>query len=89
MDFANTGRPMLFFTYDLEEYRERVRGFYVDFEQTMPGPLLRTSDDVIEAIRDAPAIREAHAARYDAFVERFCEFDDGGASRRVVERIFA
>ncbi|MET0684244.1 MAG: CDP-glycerol glycerophosphotransferase family protein [Solirubrobacteraceae bacterium] len=89
VDFANTGRPMLFFTYDLEEYRERVRGFYVDFERTMPGPLLRTSDDVIEAIRDAPAIRAAHASRYDAFVERFCEFDDGGASRRVIERIFA
>jgi CDP-glycerol glycerophosphotransferase (TagB/SpsB family) len=25
-DFANTGRPMLFFTYDLEHYRDRLRG---------------------------------------------------------------
>jgi len=88
VDFANTGRPMLFFTYDLEEYTERVRGFYIDFERTMPGPLLRSSDDVIEAIRGAEAIRDAHAARYEAFVARFCEFDDGGASRRVIERVF-
>ena len=41
-DFANTGRPMLFFTYDLEHYRDALRGFYFDFER-MPGPLLRTS----------------------------------------------
>ena len=38
VDFANTGRPMLFFAYDLEEYTERVRGFYIDFERTVPGP---------------------------------------------------
>src|SRR5262249_17961035 len=31
-DFANTGRPMLFFTYDLEHYRDNLRGFTFDFE---------------------------------------------------------
>ena len=37
-DFANTGRPMLFFTYDLDAYEEEIRGFYFDFEATAPGP---------------------------------------------------
>ena len=37
-DFANTGRPMLFFTYDLETYRDEVRGFYFDFLERAPGP---------------------------------------------------
>ena len=40
-DFANTGRPMLFFTYDLERYEEEIRGFYFDFEATAPGPAAR------------------------------------------------
>ncbi|MET8348010.1 CDP-glycerol glycerophosphotransferase family protein, partial [Streptomyces microflavus] len=31
-DFALTGRPMLFHTYDLEHYRDTVRGFCLDFE---------------------------------------------------------
>src|SRR5699024_11601462 len=26
-DFANTKKPMLFYTYDLEEYRDDIRGF--------------------------------------------------------------
>src|SRR5699024_280699 len=39
-DFANTGKPMLFYTYDLENYRDNVRGFYMDFETEAPGPLV-------------------------------------------------
>ncbi len=42
-DFAVTGRPMVFFTYDLERYRDHVRGFYFGFDAEAPGPLLGTS----------------------------------------------
>ncbi|WP_017578596.1 bifunctional glycosyltransferase/CDP-glycerol:glycerophosphate glycerophosphotransferase [Nocardiopsis valliformis] len=87
-DFANTGRPMLFFTYDLEEYRDNLRGFYFDFETTAPGPLLRTSDEVIESIRGIDGVRAEHAERYDAFVKQFCPLDDGKAAARVVEKVF-
>ncbi|WP_017573338.1 bifunctional glycosyltransferase/CDP-glycerol:glycerophosphate glycerophosphotransferase [Nocardiopsis halotolerans] len=87
-DFANTGRPMLFFTYDLEEYRDNLRGFYFDFDETAPGPLLRTSDEVIESIRGIDEVQAAHADRYTAFVNQFCPLDDGKASARVVERVF-
>jgi CDP-glycerol glycerophosphotransferase len=89
VDFANTGRPMLFFTYDIDTYRDEVRGFYVDFEGTVPGPLLRTTDELADAIRDLDAVTAAHAGRYEAFVSRFCELDDGGAAARVVDRVFA
>ncbi|MGW5876715.1 bifunctional glycosyltransferase/CDP-glycerol:glycerophosphate glycerophosphotransferase [Nocardiopsis terrae] len=87
-DFANTGRPILFFTYDLEEYRDSLRGFYFDFEQTAPGPLLRTSDEVIDAVRDVDRVQKAHEGRYKAFVDQFCPLDDGKAASRVVEHVF-
>ena len=87
-DFANTGRPMLFFTYDLDAYRDQVRGFYFDFAEQAPGPLLRTSDELASALADADAVREEYADRYADFVASFCELDDGLASARVVERVF-
>jgi CDP-glycerol glycerophosphotransferase len=87
-DFAITGKPQLFFTPDLEDYRDRLRGFYFDFEAEAPGPLCRTSDELISALQDLDAVAAAHAARYAAFRERFCYLDDGGAARRVVDRIF-
>ncbi|GAA3227336.1 bifunctional glycosyltransferase family 2 protein/CDP-glycerol:glycerophosphate glycerophosphotransferase [Actinocorallia longicatena] len=86
-DFAITGKPMLFFTYDLEHYRDRVRGFYFDFEAEAPGPLCRDSAELFEAVRDLDAVTEAHAERYRAFREKFCPFDDGHAAERVIARL--
>jgi CDP-glycerol glycerophosphotransferase len=87
-DYAGTRRPMLFFTYDLPDYRDRLRGFYFDFEKEAPGPLVETSDALIEAIRAAGDVASDYAASYDAFVSRFCPLDDGKASARVVDRVF-
>ncbi|WP_116245007.1 CDP-glycerol glycerophosphotransferase family protein [Nocardiopsis sp. FIRDI 009] len=87
-DFANTGRPMLFFTYDLESYRDNLRGFYFDFEQTAPGPLLTESDEVIGALLDIDEVADRHGDAYRAFVDRFCPLDDGNAAKRVVDRVF-
>jgi CDP-glycerol glycerophosphotransferase len=88
-DFASTGRPMLFFTYDLDHYRDDLRGFYFDFEAQAPGPLLGTSAELVEAIRDVDRVAADYAEPYAAFRRDFCDFDDGKASARVIERMFA
>jgi CDP-glycerol glycerophosphotransferase len=87
-DFATTGRPMVFYTPDLETYRDDVRGFSIDFEAEAPGPLLRTSDEVADVLRDPDAVRAAYGDRYRAFAARYCSVVDGRASARVVERVF-
>ncbi|MFG2249992.1 CDP-glycerol glycerophosphotransferase family protein [Spirillospora sp. NPDC048823] len=86
-DFAVTGRPQLFFTYDLEQYRDRLRGFYFDLEAEAPGPLCRTSAEVIEAVRAAGTAMPTHSDRYEAFRSKFCAWDDGHAAARVVDRM--
>jgi CDP-glycerol glycerophosphotransferase len=88
VDYANTGRPMLFYTYDLDAYADEIRGFYLDFVETVPGPLLRTTDEVADALRDLDAVGAAYAERYAAFRATFCELDDGRAAERVVDRLF-
>lgn len=87
-DYASTGRPMLFFTYDLGDYRDKLRGFYFDFEREAPGPLLATSGEVISAIGDIKAVAAKHAAAYEAFAAKFCPLDDGKAGARVCDRLF-
>jgi len=86
-DYASTGRPMLFFTYDLADYRDNLRGFYFDFEPEAPGPLLATSDDVIAAIGNIESVAARHAAAYRAFAAKFCPFDDGKAGARICDRL--
>ncbi|MGD0239680.1 MAG: bifunctional glycosyltransferase family 2 protein/CDP-glycerol:glycerophosphate glycerophosphotransferase [Streptosporangiaceae bacterium] len=87
-DYAVTGRPMLFFTYDLADYRDNLRGFYFDFEAEAPGPLLPTSDEVIAAIRDVDAVAASYRDAYERFKARFASLDDGKAGARVCDRLF-
>jgi CDP-glycerol glycerophosphotransferase len=86
-DFANTGRPMLFFTYDLAHYRDELRGFYFDFEAEAPGPLLSTSEEVVAAIRDIDRVTRDYADRYRDFAAKACDLDDGRASSNLVDRM--
>ncbi|MEU8236986.1 bifunctional glycosyltransferase family 2 protein/CDP-glycerol:glycerophosphate glycerophosphotransferase [Actinoplanes missouriensis] len=88
-DFASTGRPILFFTYDLENYRDNLRGFYFDFEAEAPGPLLSTSDEVIDAIRTSDQVVEKYATQYQAFKERASDLDDGHAAARLADAMLA
>jgi CDP-glycerol glycerophosphotransferase len=88
-EFANTGRPMLFYAYDLEAYQEEIRGFNLDYAATVPGPVLGRTSEVADALRDLDALTAEYADRYERFAATFCEFDDGHAAERVVERVFA
>lgn len=87
-DYANLKRPMLFFMYDLEKYRDVLHGFYLDIEKDLPGPILKTNDDVVSAIKNIDKISEEYADKYKEFYDRFCCIDDGHASQRVVEEVF-
>jgi CDP-glycerol glycerophosphotransferase len=86
-DFAQTGRPMLFHTYDLEHYRDTLRGFAFDFEARTPGPLIADSGELIEALRDPVLATAGHAEAYEAFQRDFCDLDDGRAAARVADRM--
>jgi len=87
-DFAVTGKPILYLVPDLADYRDRVRGFYFDFEQESPGPLLKNTEQVVAALNDLDQIKSDFAAQYADFRERFNGLEDGRASARVVEQVF-
>ncbi|MFH9351603.1 CDP-glycerol glycerophosphotransferase family protein [Kitasatospora sp. NPDC017646] len=84
-DFAGTGKPMLFFTHDLEHYRDNLRGFSLNFEAEAPGPLLATSEDLVDALARLDEIAAEHANKAAAFREAYCDLDDGKAAARVVD----
>jgi CDP-glycerol glycerophosphotransferase len=87
-DFAVTGKPMVFYTYDLEHYRDDLRGFYFDLAEVVPGPLVRTSSELVEAIADTDVAASELADRYARFRDTFCSLEDGHATDRVLDLIF-
>lgn len=87
-DFANTKRPLLFFTYDLEHYKNDLRGFYFDFEQEAPGPLLQDNESLIQAIENIGEVQDSYQDKYEAFYNKFCTYETGHAAEQIVDKFF-
>ncbi|MBH9966633.1 CDP-glycerol glycerophosphotransferase family protein [Bacillus enclensis] len=83
-DYANLKRPMIFFAYDIASYRDQLRGFYFDFENEAPGPIVKTTDQVIEQVKHL----DKNSLNYQDFHQTFCYLEDGRASERVVKAVF-
>jgi len=89
-DYSVTGRPMVFYTPDIEEYTDpKVRGAYFDLEEVAPGPVVRTVPEVVELLRTIDMWAPTFADRYAAWKKRFNHHDDGHASARAVDALFA
>jgi CDP-glycerol glycerophosphotransferase (TagB/SpsB family) len=86
-DFSATGRPVVFFTPDLAHYSSDLRGFYFDLLAEAPGPVVRTREELLDAITDAEVARARYRQQAARWRERFTPLDDGEAGRRVVQRM--
>ncbi len=87
-DFALTGRPMVFLVPDLDRYESAVRGFLFDFRASAPGPLVSTTAEVVDRLRDLDALAREQRAVLDAFNAEYNPFQDGHAADRVVRHFF-
>lgn len=87
-DFAVTGRTVLFYCYDLDQYAAETRGLYLDMHTELPGPIVRTTAQLVHELADIDALNARYAERYKAFQQRFCSLNDGQVSRRVVAEVF-
>ena len=86
IDFLILERPIIFYTYDLEEYT-KDRGLYFDMND-MPGPNCFTAAEVVSAVKEADKLIARYQDRYDELKEKFCGRDDGNAGKRVCDIIF-
>ena len=83
-DFSVTGKPMIFLAPDFDDYVAK-RGFYFDFEQLAPGPILRDSSFLRKSLESIDSQRAEYAQRYLAWQMKFNKLEDGLASKRVVD----
>jgi len=88
-DFTVTGKPVYFFTPDLDHYREKLRGFYFDLVPVAPGPVVTTVEELAALVQDRESVKQQFTEKYHAWRERFNPRDDGHAADRVVRRLLA
>ncbi|MDE6659196.1 MAG: CDP-glycerol glycerophosphotransferase family protein [Eubacterium sp.] len=89
-DYANLKKPMVFYMYDFDAYKNEMRNFYIDIEE-LPGPIIKTPDensliDAIKTCMDKESV-EKYEEKYKAFHNKFNYLDDGHAAQRVADII--
>lgn len=78
-------RPMLFFAYDLDDYND-WRGFYYGYDEFTPGPVLTTSDEVIDYLAHLDV--RFDSCEVESFRDRFMCACDGHATERIMGCVF-
>lgn len=84
-EYSLREKPMIFMAADEGDY-EMERGFYYAYEEMTPGPVVRTDDELIAAIR---ACRDFDPAQVHAFREQFMSACDGHATERIIDAALA
>jgi CDP-glycerol glycerophosphotransferase len=91
-DFAGLGRPMLFLDLDGDRFEAAGVGEHAAFVAKvvadLPGPVLRSQAELVDALRDLDAVQAAHADALRTFAETYGPLDDGHAAARVVDAIW-
>lgn len=86
-DFANLKRPMIFYMYDLDLYKGKLRDFYLDLDE-LPGPIAETQEDLEKNLANLEKDSKKYEKKYEKFNKKFNYLDDGNASERVIKVIF-
>ncbi|MEQ7179673.1 CDP-glycerol glycerophosphotransferase family protein [Enterococcus thailandicus] len=83
-DYSILNRPMLFFTYDYEQYINKLRGTYFDLREEFPALIAETNAELINKIKKVNQSPEIITA-LEKFRLKFNEFERGNASCQIVE----
>ena len=86
-DFANLKKPILFYMYDYNNYKNNLRDFYIDLKE-LPGPILKKENTLIKEIKNIDNYSKKYKEKYEKFNKKYNYLDDGNATKRVVEEIF-
>ena len=74
---------MIFYAYDLEEFSDHGRGFYKDYESYVPGPVVRTTEELLEVIKQQKWDFEYQKK----FMKEAYAYTDGKSVKRVVDLV--
>lgn len=83
-DYAILNRPIYFYMYDLEEYRNELRGFYLDIYTDLPGGIYEIEDKMLYDI----AHNQYDYNQLMIFNKRFNHAQTGDCAKKVLDIMF-
>lgn len=82
-DFSLLHKPIIFFTYDLDDYK-RQRGVMAGFEEHLPGPMVKDTESIIELIKN----NRFDLKKVEYYSGKWNQYSKGCSSERLVQTIY-
>lgn len=87
-DYVITKRPIIFYTYDYDEYIKANRTFFYDIKEVLPGPFINNPSDLINHLENMDWFNnENYQIKYNLFREKFHTYCDGNSSERLLQEV--
>lgn len=83
-DYLHLNKPMAFFVWDYDDYAEKSRSMYLDFEQYAKGDILRSAAAFEEYLEVAESATDRSDERM-MMLNQYFSHKDGLASQRIVD----
>lgn len=84
-DYANLKRPVIFYMYDYQQYKNEMRDFYLE-EKELPGPIVQTEEELLKLL-DGDWCFPAYMETYEKFNDKFNPHILGDGSSVVWEAV--
>lgn len=82
-EYSLLNKPILFFAYDLDNYISN-RDFYYPYENFVPGPIVKSTEDMINTIKE----NKFELDKLNSFRNKFFDHFDGKSTQRVIDMLF-
>ena len=86
-DMASIKKPVIYFQFDQEDFLRARNGTSLNYERDLPGPVLRTAEEVIQELEKLTLSGFTQKELYQERTKKFVEHSDSNNSRRVYEAI--
>ena len=82
-EYSLLNKPAVFYAYDLENYIHD-RDFFVPYEDFVPGPIVKDTEELVAAIKDA---ENQDPAVMSTFRKKYMDACDGHSTHRIINYI--
>lgn len=83
-EYSLLEKPIFFLAYDLDEYYDE-RGFYYPYDEFVPGPILRNTEELLRAIEN---VKNYDYNKLKEFRKKYMSGCDGTSTKRILQEIY-
>jgi len=85
-DYLFTGKPIIFFNYDLETYLKNSREMYFDYEEYTPGAKVSNQQDLEKELFRVKEKKDNYADQRELLKKKVFDYQDGQSSKRFIKK---